>query len=77
MNATIRIILAAGLLLTEALAETSVPKPEEEKEQNEPTRVPVMKCTQVCDRPLGSPNTEGQSMLKKQCETKCEPAQEK
>jgi hypothetical protein len=44
-----------------------------EKKAAEPVRVPVVKCTRVCDRPLGSPNLSDRNTWTNRCETKCEP----
>jgi hypothetical protein len=69
-----RILYVSAFMLAgvvSAAAQQS-PKPGDQK-PTEPVRVPTIKCTQVCDRPVGSPNLGDKATWTNTCEMKCEP----
>ena len=67
-----RIVCALAIL---ALSTTSNgEEAKQEKNLNEPIRVPVIKCTEVCDRQWNSPDTTDPSTwITDRCEIRCEP----
>src|SRR4051812_43713416 len=72
-GAVMRLVFAIWIMamgLAYASGEAKLPKADE-KNLNQPVRVPVIRCTQVCDQPLGSPNTGDPNTWKAICEMKC------
>jgi hypothetical protein len=66
-------LLAVILLVSpSARAEERSPKPEE-KNLNEPVRVPFVECKRVCDPPLGSLKAADPKIWSTICEIKCVP----